>query len=588
MLPLLFLVFAACAAARASAAAHPHLVETLPGLMPSERLSDLGVEMYAGHVEVAEGRVGYYWLTRSERDPASDPVVSWQQGGPGCTGISSAWMENGPFRLVPGAGTDGTGGVALVKSPTSWSRFATTLFYDAPVGTGYSTADALGGSPPYAPGDRQTTEDTYTLLRRLGELHPWLMDLRWWIFAESYGGVFGPLLADRIDSNRAEFPLRLEGLAIGNGQWLSSGEDLRHVEAFASRGIVRGPLLERLRACLAGGGAATCEADSEEFLRLTNLVNMYNMGDWCYLEPQQVPPPLPDGRPPLGDFRAPCYDDRAMLAYMRSPAVMEALHAPPGANFTMCQLGIAYTYQHTTNDTRPINLRLVNGGRVRLVVYNGDGDSSEPWTGSQGFAAETAEAAGLAADWTAERWQYEHPQYGTQTGGFATQYGGGRMLFTTVVGAGHLVPRDRPAAAMRFAAALTDGANVCTGGGAACKCDAARWGSDCSKPTGCPTPSAGGGGGACVAPGVLLCADGWEGADCGVRTADVGRPGAGGGGDGNSNADLALAATLGTALGASLAACVACAATRRRRSRTEVVHGGAGSSSPLDEHLLAL
>ena len=38
----------------------------------------------------------HYWLSESERDPASDPVVFWMNGGPGGSSLIGGLTENGP------------------------------------------------------------------------------------------------------------------------------------------------------------------------------------------------------------------------------------------------------------------------------------------------------------------------------------------------------------------------------------------------------------------------------------------------------------------------------------------------------------
>jgi serine carboxypeptidase-like clade 1 len=76
----------------AIAAPENHLVAQLPGFdgaFPSKH--------YSGYVTVDESndRRLFYYVVLSERDPATDPVVLWLNGGPGCSSFDGFVYENG-------------------------------------------------------------------------------------------------------------------------------------------------------------------------------------------------------------------------------------------------------------------------------------------------------------------------------------------------------------------------------------------------------------------------------------------------------------------------------------------------------------
>ncbi len=67
----------------------------LPGA-PSVNFS-----LYSGYVTVdaASNRNLFYFFAESQRaSRASDPVLMWQTGGPGCSSLLAMMSENGPFR----------------------------------------------------------------------------------------------------------------------------------------------------------------------------------------------------------------------------------------------------------------------------------------------------------------------------------------------------------------------------------------------------------------------------------------------------------------------------------------------------------
>ena len=63
-------------------------VTSLPGLaeMPS-------FDMYSGYLDVTETKKLHYWFVESQNDPASDPVVVWMNGGPGCSSMEGMFDQ---------------------------------------------------------------------------------------------------------------------------------------------------------------------------------------------------------------------------------------------------------------------------------------------------------------------------------------------------------------------------------------------------------------------------------------------------------------------------------------------------------------
>ncbi len=80
-------------------------------------------------------KFAHYWFVTSQNNPATDPVVLWLNGGPGCSSMDGLFIEQGPL-LFDGTYTNGIPN--LQANPQSWNRVANMLYIEAPVGVGFS------------------------------------------------------------------------------------------------------------------------------------------------------------------------------------------------------------------------------------------------------------------------------------------------------------------------------------------------------------------------------------------------------------------------------------------------------------------
>ena len=108
----------------ASADIPSHLITSLPGFSGS-----LPSKQYSGHISVddANGRYLHYWFVESEKAPATDPVVLWMNGGPGCSSLDGYLYEHGPLHVDETAPLR-AGVPALKLNPDRWNRIANIIF----------------------------------------------------------------------------------------------------------------------------------------------------------------------------------------------------------------------------------------------------------------------------------------------------------------------------------------------------------------------------------------------------------------------------------------------------------------------------
>ena len=110
-------------------------------------LCDPGVKQYSGYIDLSTGAKHlFYWAFESRNDPATDPVILWMTGGPGCSSEVALFGENGPCSVTP-SGND------TLTNPYSWNSKASVIYIDQPAGTGFSYGTGLvrHGLPTRAP-----------------------------------------------------------------------------------------------------------------------------------------------------------------------------------------------------------------------------------------------------------------------------------------------------------------------------------------------------------------------------------------------------------------------------------------------------
>ncbi|XAR72982.1 hypothetical protein NMG60_11019815 [Bertholletia excelsa] len=156
----------------------------------------------------------YYYFVESERDPATDPLILWLTGGPGCSGFSAFVYEIGPLVFDVESWTGQLPSLKVNKY--SWTKVANIIFIDQPVGTGFSYARTATG---YNTSDTEAAAQVYSFLRK------WLMDHTkfqtnpLYIGGDSYSGIIVPLVVQNILNGIVEGlepPMGLQGYLLGN------------------------------------------------------------------------------------------------------------------------------------------------------------------------------------------------------------------------------------------------------------------------------------------------------------------------------------------------------------------------------------
>ncbi|KAI3369587.1 hypothetical protein L3Q82_024497, partial [Scortum barcoo] len=241
-------------------------VTYLPGLQkqPSFR-------QYSGYLSVADGKHLHYWFVESQKNPSSDPVVLWLNGGPGCSSLDGLLTEHGPFLIQDD-------GVTLQYNPYSWNKIVNMLYLESPAGVGFSYSD----NPKYTTNDTEVSDtletpdwppdvdcqvfkmflspqvsmNNYLALKEFFRLFPEFSKNELFLTGESYAGIYIPTLAERVMEDTS---LNLQGIAVGNGMSSYEMNDNSLVYFAYYHGLLGSRLWAELQTtfCCNDGGRAT-------------------------------------------------------------------------------------------------------------------------------------------------------------------------------------------------------------------------------------------------------------------------------------------------------------------------------------------
>ena len=133
----------------------------------------------------------YFTMVKSRRDPDTDPLVIWLQGGPGCSSMLGLYTENGPknFKYRPNHASQP---FEFEHNDWSWSNEANVMYVDQPLGTGFSFLNSLGS---LRWSEHQISNDFYHFLHNFMVKYPEFKGREIYLTGESYAGHYIPNIA---------------------------------------------------------------------------------------------------------------------------------------------------------------------------------------------------------------------------------------------------------------------------------------------------------------------------------------------------------------------------------------------------------
>ncbi|KAF9779565.1 peptidase S10 serine carboxypeptidase [Thelephora terrestris] len=416
---------------------------------------DPTVNAYTGYLDVDAGAKHlFFYFFESRRDPETDDVMMWVNGGPGCSSSMGLLMELGPCNIdMDNVSPNGT-----TWNPYSWNKETNIFFLDQPVGVGFSYADY--GEVV------ETTEDAaknvHAFITIFFETFPQFSGRPFHLAGESYAGRYLPVFAGEVvDKNvvaaaEGRPTINLKSVLIGNGitdyTTLYEGRYMTECGTAAldvplqsiSECVRIKAVLPRChasiqRSCIDIFDPIGCQA-ALSFCDMQTGSAFWATGRNVY----------DISKPCKGEL---CYEETGVIAdYLNRPEVKKLLGVETPANFSSCSDpvydGFVQHMDRSRVQTQFYVGQLLERG-VRILIYLGTYDwqcnasSNKLWVERLEWSGQKEYLANSWRNWTVE----DKKAGETKSSGLLT--------VATVDGAGHMmsliyVPHDKPIEALEL------------------------------------------------------------------------------------------------------------------------------------------
>jgi len=395
-------------------------VVLLVAALSSVALSQFAKNFKSGYITVnqQEDANMFYYFAPSQSNPATDPIILWLQGGPGCSSLFGSWVEMGPVLIQK------TGG--FHNNQYTWNVNASMLFIDSPVGTGFSYVK----NQDYPTNEPTVAGDLLIFLQTWFTQNPSYAKNPFWIFGESYGGKYVPWLAHTILNNTKGNPINLKGIGIGNGfvdplyttasygpfllanKKISSSQNKQLASMWVSySNAIKNKNWE--------------QADSLWNEILNSAMTYGNIGDVYDIRKSSDP------TTPFAN---------QLQAYLNTAAARKALGVTKSSvQWQLCETGPYYALTDDMQKTSEVLIPAILT-KIPVMIYNGNYDLICDWMGTAAWSDEMV--------WPGQQKFLSAPNTtwiganGQSAGFYKTAMG---LVRVVVANAGHMSPFDQPA-----------------------------------------------------------------------------------------------------------------------------------------------
>ncbi|KAF3926612.1 hypothetical protein AA313_de0207666 [Arthrobotrys entomopaga] len=362
----------------------------------------------------------------SRRNPATDPVVLWLNGGPGCSGLMGIFMQ-GPSNIKNGR---------LVHNPNSLTNEANVIFLDQPVNAGFSYSQNRVRSTD------QAAKDGYTFLKLWFQKFPQYANHDFHIAGESYAGQFIPAFAREIVADQQR-RIKLKSIMVGSGLI-----DAKTYYPYYHK-IACGKM-QSTQALLDANTCRAMEAAVPQCVKLIDACYAKKNDQNCqaaakFCEPKIKHPFSSSGRS-FYDYRKVCgtpgaicrLEDLNYEGYINQPNFLRTIGVQDtGRKYQYCNNDVVKDFGAAADAFKPYHLNIaeVLRANIPVLVYGGDADFICPRNGNQD-TVENLQWAGKGQYNQAKFQPYISKRNGQKVGETKSARG---LKFTRIYNAGHEV-----------------------------------------------------------------------------------------------------------------------------------------------------
>jgi carboxypeptidase C (cathepsin A) len=420
--------------------------------------------MFSGYLSLNNPKKKlHYMFIESEKNPRTDPLILWLNGGPGCSSLLGWAQEHGPASMKETSDE-------FYINPYSWHKAANMIYLESPAGVGFSYIDSKRDED-LAIDDHISGKENLEALLDFFRKYINFKNNDFYVAGESYAGIYVPYLASNIIDHNKNLPtsqkINFKGIIVGNGvtDWKIDTSaalvDFAYSHALYSP-EVRQQYLDNCSVTVVD--EKLCKSLSEKIEGIFKTVNIYDVYRKCYPSFQKFSnynnknksynytpwlfkglsnkfsinknflEYLEEDKKPNLKLTPPCTDSFGPDKFFNDVSVKLSLNVRTDLTWEMCSEQLGMRYKLDEKASYYLYPKLITSG-LRILIFSGDTDGAVPYNGSQKWISNLKLPVKSA-------WRSWRADDANNIAGYRTIYEG--LTFVTVKGTGHMVPQWKP------------------------------------------------------------------------------------------------------------------------------------------------